>query len=89
MKDQSSLLQVHMYREFLRSEGIDIEDVIAWFFTDYLKDEFGAEHLRFRPSSGSATYLEKCRHLFSEMKTCSSSSGSTWRTANSTWTCCL
>jgi hypothetical protein len=68
MKDQSSLLQVHMYREFLRSEGIDIEDVIAWFFTDYLKDEFGAEHLRFRPSSGSATYLEKCRHLFSEME---------------------
>ena len=68
MKDQSSLLQVHMYREFLRSEGIDIEDVIAWFFTDYLKDEFGAEHLGFRPSSGSATYLEKCRHLFSEME---------------------
>lgn len=68
MKDQSSLLQVHMYRELLRSEGIDIEDVIAWFFTDYLKDEFGAEHLRFRPSSGSATYLEKCRHLFSEME---------------------
>ena len=68
MKDQSSLLQVHMYREFLRSEGIDIEAVIAWFFTDYLKDEFGADHLRFRPSSESATYLEKCRHLFSEME---------------------
>jgi hypothetical protein len=68
MKDQSSLLQVHMYREFLRSEGIDIEAVIAWFFTDYLKDELGADHLRFRPSSESATYLEKCRHLFSEME---------------------
>ena len=66
LKDQSSLLQTHMYREFLRSEGIDIEAVIAWFFTDYLKDEFGADHLRFRPSSESATYLEKCRHLFSE-----------------------
>ena len=68
MKDQSSLLQMHMYREFLLSEGIDIEAVIAWFFTDYLKDEFGADHLRFRPSSESATYLEKCRHLFSEME---------------------
>lgn len=68
MKDQSSLLQMHMYREFLRSKGIDIEAVIAWFFTDYLKDEFGADHLRFRQSSGSATYLEKCRHLFSEME---------------------
>jgi hypothetical protein len=68
MKDQSSLLQMHMYREFLRSEGIDVEAVIAWFFIDYLKDEFGADHLRFRPSSKSATYLEKCRHLFSEME---------------------
>ena len=68
MKDQSSLLQMHMYREFLLSEGIDIEAVIAWFFIDYLKDEFGADHLRFRPSSESATYLEKCRHLFSEME---------------------
>jgi hypothetical protein len=68
MKDQSSLLQMHMYREFLLSEGIDIEAVIAWFFIDYLKDEFGADHLRFRPSSKSATYLEKCRHLFSEME---------------------
>jgi hypothetical protein len=68
LKDQSSLLQMHMYREFLRSEGIDIEAVIAWFFTDYLRDEFGADHLRFRPSSESATYLEKCRHLFSEME---------------------
>jgi hypothetical protein len=68
LKDQSSLLQIHMYREFLRSEGIDIEAVIAWFFTDYLRDEFGANHLRFRPSSESATYLEKCRHLFSEME---------------------
>jgi hypothetical protein len=68
MKDQSSLLQTHMYREFLRSKGINIEAVIAWFFTDYLKDEYGADHLRFRPSSESATYLEKCRHLFSEME---------------------
>jgi hypothetical protein len=68
MMDQSSLLQLHMYREFLLSAGIDIEAVIAWFFTGYLKDEFGVENLRFRPSSAAATYLEKCRHLFSEME---------------------
>ena len=68
IKDQSSLLQMHMYREFLLSEGIDIEAVIAWFFINYLKDEFGANHLKFRPSSKSATYLEKSRHLFSEIE---------------------
>lgn len=68
MKDQSSLLQTHMYRQFLLSQGVDIEAVIAWFFTDYLKDEFGADRLRFTPSSESSTYMEKCRHLFSEIE---------------------
>ncbi|WP_199434744.1 hypothetical protein [Qaidamihabitans albus] len=68
MKDQSSLLQTHMYRQFLLAQGVDIEAIIAWFFTDYLKEEFGADHLRFAPPSESSTYLEKCRHLFSEME---------------------
>ncbi len=68
LKDQASFLQTVMYRNLLRSEGIEIEDVIAWFFTDYLREEFGAEDLKFRASSSTATYLEKSRHLFSEME---------------------
>lgn len=67
-KDQTSMLQTIMYDRFLRSNGVEIEEVIAWFFTDYLKDEFGAENFRFLASSATTTYLEKCRHLFSEME---------------------
>jgi hypothetical protein len=57
-----------MYDHFLRSKGIELESVIAWFLSGYLKDEFGAVNFRFMPSSTTSTYLEKCRHLFSEME---------------------
>ena len=68
MKDSASLLKMHMYRGFLQARGVDLEAVIAWFFTDYLPAEFEAKNFKFRPSSPSATHLEKCRHLFSEME---------------------
>lgn len=68
LQDQASLLQTSMYERFLRSEGIELESVIAWFFTDYLEQEFGAKGLKYRASSPTATYLEKSRHLFSEME---------------------
>lgn len=68
LQDKASLLQTSMYERFLRSEGIELESVIAWFFTDYLEQEFGAKGLKYRASSPTATYLEKSRHLFSEME---------------------
>lgn len=68
LQDQASLLQTSMYERFLSSEGIELESVIAWFFTDYLEQEFGAKGLKYRASSPTATYLEKSRHLFSEME---------------------
>lgn len=68
LQDQASLLQTLMYERFLSSEGIELESVIAWFFTDYLEEEFGAKGLKYRASSPTATYLEKSRHLFSEME---------------------
>jgi hypothetical protein len=68
LSDQSSFLQVVLYDHFLRTKGIELESAIAWFFSDYLKDEFGAANLRFTPSSTTSTYLEKSRHLLSEME---------------------
>ena len=68
LKNQASLLQTQMYDWFLRNENIELEAVISWFFAEYLEDEFGAGGFKFRPSSSTATYLEKSRHLFSEME---------------------
>ena len=66
--NQASLLQTVMYDRFLRLNDVELEAVISWFFANYLKDEFGAENLKFSASSPTATYLEKSRHLFSEME---------------------
>lgn len=68
LKDQSSFLQTAFYRQFLQTKGIELESVIAWFFAEYLAEEFSAANLRFTPSSPTASYLEKARHLFSEME---------------------
>lgn len=66
--DSSSLLQTHMYRLFLASNGIDVEEVISWFCSTYLVDQFGAENFSFHPSADGASNLQKVRHLFAEMK---------------------
>lgn len=65
--DQSTLMQTMMYEKFLRSEGKELEDVIAWFFNEYLKDTFGADGFNYTASSKGAKYLERCKHVFSEM----------------------
>jgi hypothetical protein len=67
-EEQSSFLQTAIYDDFLRTRGIALESAIAWFFSDYMKDEFGAANFRFTPSSSASTYLEKCRHIFAEME---------------------
>ena len=67
-QESASFLQVAMYDQFLRANGVELEAAIAWFFSEYLKDEFSAENFRFTPSSTMSTYLERCRHLFSEME---------------------
>lgn len=66
--DTKSLLEVRMLHSFLRSKGIDLEEVISWFFRDYLVEEFGAENFSFTPSGDGTTYLQKVRHLFAEME---------------------
>ena len=68
LKDQSSLLQTVMYDQFLRTKDIELESILAWFFTDYLKEHFGAKNFRFAPSTKTSSYLERSRHLFSEME---------------------
>ncbi|MGW9198600.1 hypothetical protein [Micromonospora chersina] len=66
--DMSSLLQTRLYHHYLASNDIDLEAVIAWFFEEYLVEEFGALNFSFTPSSSGSSYLQKVRHLFAEME---------------------
>lgn len=65
--DQSTLMQTMMFEKFLRSHDKNLEEVITWFFGDYLEGTFSADGFNYTTSSKSATYLEKCKHVFSEM----------------------
>ncbi|WP_411721002.1 hypothetical protein [Mycetocola sp.] len=66
--DMRTLLQTRRYHDFLDSKDIDLEQVIMWFFKEYLVEEFGASNFSFTPSGRGTPYLQKVRHLFAEME---------------------
>lgn len=62
-----SLFQTNAYYYFLKRHSIDLEEVFKWFFESYLLEEFSVNGFSMVASSLSATYVEKCRNLASEM----------------------
>lgn len=66
--DISTLLQTRLYHYFLESRDLDLEQVISWFFEEYLVKEFGASNFSFVPSGSGPSHLQKVRHLFAEME---------------------
>lgn len=62
-----SFAQMKIYYDFLRDHNVDLENVFAWFFTEYLEDEFGVKGFYMKASSAT-DYAEKCRTLVSEME---------------------
>ena len=69
--EQRSLLfytQMLMYRDFLKKQGIAIEEVFQWFFEIYLKEEFGVENFSFPVCSPEASVLEKAKMMATEIE---------------------
>ena len=67
-KQRLAQLQIFGYYKILEQYNVNLEEVIHWFFSNYLKEEFGIQNFCFNPSSPTATYLEKCRNLSAEME---------------------
>lgn len=68
LSEQRSFGQVFLYESFLQERGNSLEKVIAWFFDEYLSSRYGADGFQYKPSSELSTYLEKSRHVFTEME---------------------
>ncbi|MFR9777715.1 hypothetical protein ACL02O_16865 [Micromonospora sp. MS34] len=68
VKDRATLLQTVMYQRYLGTKGIDLEEVLRWYFEEHLLAEYGIAGFVFSPSSPKANYLERCRNLFAEME---------------------
>lgn len=62
-----STMQVKGCYDILKHNQVRLEDVLKWFFEEYLPQEFGANGFRFNPPSEGTTMVEKCRTIASEM----------------------
>src|SRR5690606_34849725 len=63
-----ALSHTALYEKFLQDRDSGLEDVLSWFFGDHLSNQFKAEGFKYTSSSKTSTYLEKSRHLFTEME---------------------
>lgn len=63
-----SLLQIVGYYNELFSFGTRLEEIVEWFFEEYLSSEFGAHGFRIAMPSANSTALEKCTNIMPAME---------------------
>ncbi|MDP8269463.1 MAG: hypothetical protein P9L97_12125 [Candidatus Tenebribacter davisii] len=67
-KNNMANLQMIGYYNQLEQMDIFLEDIIEWFFQEYLLTEFKAQDYRIKIPSKEAKYFEKCRSILPEME---------------------
>lgn len=60
-------LGISSYISVLKTYKVRIEDMIEWFFKDYIRNEFNIENFIVNMPSDATTYLEKCRFILPEI----------------------
>jgi len=63
-----SLLQMVGYYNTLFAISIRLEEVIEWFFEEYLANEFKAHNFKISMPSAGSTFLEKCTNIIPAME---------------------
>lgn len=63
-----SFLQTTGYYNQLFSVGIRLEEIVEWFFEEYLPAEFNAHNFRVTMPSSNSTFLEKCTNIMPAME---------------------
>ena len=67
VKQMACYLKMISYIQELEKYEVKINQLLEWFYTTYLKEEFGVDDfLLYMPSEGT-NYFEKCRILFPEI----------------------
>ncbi len=65
IKELVSYVQLVFYLDFLLDNKININDIIRWFFNDYINEEFGIKGFEVSISDSPISYFEKCKDLVS------------------------
>lgn len=68
VKDALTGLGTDAYHSLLEGAGIDVEEVIAWFFREHLRARFQAFNFRYTASTPGSSWVERARHVASEME---------------------
>lgn len=71
VKDMKSYVQMVFYLDFLEHNNIKINDIVRWFFTKYISEEFNIKDFEITISDNCTLYYEKCKDLvtvFDEIK---------------------
>ncbi|PKG88406.1 hypothetical protein CXF77_12370 [Planococcus sp. MB-3u-09] len=66
-KEMVSNIQIQSYAQVLRSFGVNLEEMIEWFFDIYMKEEFQIDDFIVKMPSTDASYFEKCRTILPEI----------------------
>lgn len=61
-------LELYMYIEALKQHEVDFENVVKWFFEEYLLDEFSVRGFMYNAASPGTSFLEKCKNISSEIE---------------------
>lgn len=62
-------IQMNAYYTFLHHNNIRLEDVLQWFFSEYLQNEFNCPEIRVSFPSENLTYAEKCSTIITALET--------------------
>lgn len=69
-REMVSDVQFLSYYATLEKNGVHLEDIIFWFFNNYLKDEFGIKNFKMVVPNHSYDYLAKCKYIAAEFERC-------------------
>ena len=60
-------LFIMSYDKLLLTQNKRIEDLLKWFYTEFIAEEFHVHKFIFNSSTTNTTFIEKCRNLCSEI----------------------
>lgn len=66
-KDMVSTSQIYSYIKILEKYKIRLEEIIEWFFKDYLLQEFRINNYIVKMPTSNSSYFEKCRSILPEI----------------------
>ena len=64
---QNLLNHVYEFEIYMNNKGIRFEDIFLKYFNNFIEENYNISGFSFTASTLSASYLEKCKHLFTEL----------------------